>query len=158
MKIFKFATVLLAMMAMTATFSSCSKDVDERVADELEAKQNFWMEVTLSNPGSLNAAAQSKFIELFNLKIYNVENKLDELICNPLYCTQDYATNNWNRLLNLPDEDNNIIQDVMKPVAKIQGVRDFEVTVTFSKDEKQTILGTKVYRAAEVISAADLLD
>ena len=156
MKIFKFATVLLAMMAMTASFSSCSKDVDKRMADDLEAKQNYWMEFTLSNPGSLSAAAQTKFIELFNQEIYNVEKKVDELICNPLYCTQDYAYNNWNKLLSLPDAENTLIQKVMIPVAQIQGVRDFEVTVTFSKDNKETILGTKVYKASEVISPSDL--
>ena len=151
MKIKKFATVLLAMMAMTVMFSGCSKDVDERVADDLDYKQNFWMEFSLSNPGSLDATAQQKFIELFNLHIYNVEKKADELICNPLYCTQEYAMNNWNRLLALPNADNDVIQKVMKPVSEMQGVRDFEVTVVFSKDEKQTILGTKVYKAAEVL-------
>lgn len=156
MKIFKYATLLLAIMAMTTSFSSCSKDVDKRMADDLETKQNFWMEFTLSNPGSLNAEAKEKFIELFNQEIYNVEKKVDELICNPLYCTQDYAYNNWNKLLSLPDAENTLIQKVMIPVAQIQGVRDFEVTVTFSKDNKETILGTKVYKASEVISPSDL--
>ena len=152
MKIFKYAIALFAIVAMTASVSSCSKDVDERMADKVEAKQNFWMEFSLSNPGSLDATAQVQFIELFNQAIYNVEKKQDELICNPLYCTEDYARNNWERLLNLPNKDNDVITKVMKPIAESTGVKDFEVTVVFSKDEKQTILGTMVYRAAEVLA------
>lgn len=46
----------------------------------------------------------------------------------------------------------------MIPVAKAAKVRDFEVTVTFSKDEKQSVLGTKVYKAADFVSAEDIAD
>ena len=94
MKILKYAIALFAIVAMTASVSSCSKDVDDRMADKVEAKQNFWIEFSLSNPGSLDAAAQVEFIELFNQVVYNVEKKQDELICNPLYVTEDYDRTN----------------------------------------------------------------
>ena len=152
MKIFKYAIALFAIVAMTASVSSCSKDVDDRMADKVEAKQNFWMEFSLSNPGSLDAEYQTEFIRLFNLEIYGIENKLDALTCNPLYVTEDYARANWDKLVNLPNKDNDVITKVMKPIAESTGVKDFEVTVVFSKDEKQTILGTMVYRAAEVLA------
>lgn len=181
MKIFKYATALLAMIAMTASFSSCSKDVDERKSKDIEAKENFWMEVSVSNPGSLNDAviiitewikvsgktyevekARYSGTEYFNLtfnkEIYGTENKIDALICNPIHNTSNYAWNNWNKLLALSDADNDIIQKVMIPVAKAAKVRDFEVTVTFSKDEKQSVLGTKVYKAADFVSAEDIAD
>ena len=152
MKIFKYAIALFAIVAMTASVSSCSKDVDDRMADKVEAKQNFWMEFSLSNPGSLDATAQTEFIKLFNKEIYGIENKVNEITCNPLYVTEDYARANWDKLVNLPNKDNDVIQKVMKPIAESTGVKDFEVTVVFSKDEKQTILGTMVYRAAEVLA------
>lgn len=152
MKIFKYAIALFAIVAMTASVSSCSKDVDERMADKVEAKQNFWMEFSLSNPGSLDATAQTEFIKLFNKEIYGIENKVNEITCNPLYVTEDYARANWDKLVNLPNKDNDVIQKVMKPIAESTGVKDFEVTVVFSKDEKQTLLGTMVYRAAEVLA------
>ena len=152
MKIFKYAIALFAIVAMTASVSSCSKDVDDRMADKVEAKQNFWMEFSLSNPGSLDATAQTEFIKLFNKEIYGIENKVNEITCNPLYVTEDYARANWDKLVNLPNDKNDVITKVMKPIAESTGVKDFEVTVVFSKDEKQTILGTMVYRAAEVLA------
>ena len=162
MKILKYAIALFAIVAMTASVSSCSKDVDDRMADKVEAKQNFWMEFSISNPGSLPSTTVTYkkltysgieyFNILFNLEIYGIENKVNELTCNPLYVTEDYARANWDKLVNLPNKDNDVIQKVMKPVAEETGVKDFEVTVVFSKDEKQTILGTMVYRAAEVLA------
>ncbi len=155
MRIFKYAIVLLAMMAVSVTFSSCSKDVDKRVADDLEGKEFFWMEFSLSNPGSLDAEGKVDFIQTFNFQVYGVENKVDELMCNPMYCTQDYATNNWNRFCALSLAENEFVTKVMVPVANRTGATDFEVTVTFSKNEKKDVLGTKVFKVSEALAAVN---
>lgn len=158
MKIFKYVTVLLAAVAMTVMFESCDKDSDitgNPMADHntsVDGKQDFWIDFSLSNPGSLSQAAQARFIELRDTTIYG--EKLIKIIEHPMYCTQDYAMDNFNKVINLPNDKSDLVQKVMLPTSQFGGanVRDFEVTMTLSKDSMKTTLATHVFKAAEVLN------
>lgn len=156
MKIYKFVTVLLAVLAMSATFFSCDRDNDitgDPMADHTQGdKQDYWIDFTLSNPGSLSAAAQARFVELKDTTIYG--EKLIKVIEHPMYVTLDYATNNFNKVAALSNEENDIVQKVMKPISLYDGVqkKDFDVTMTLSKDSMRTVLATKVWKASEVLN------
>ena len=156
MKIYKYVTVLLAVLAMSATFFSCDRDNDitgDPMADHTQGdKQDYWIDFTLSNPGSLSAAAQARFVELKDTTIYG--EKLIKPIEHPMYVTLDYATNNFNKVAALSNEENDIVQKVMKPISLFDGVqkKDFDVTMTLSKDSMRTVLATKVWKASEVLN------
>lgn len=156
MKIYKFVTVLVAVLAMSATFFSCDRDNDitgDPMADHTQGdKQDYWIDFTLSNPGSLSAAAQARFVELKDTTIYG--EKLIKVIEHPMYVTLDYATNNFNKVAALPNAENDIVQKVMKPISLFDGVqkKDFDVTMTLSKDSMRTVLATKVWKASEVLN------
>lgn len=162
MKIYKYVTVLLAVMAMSATFFSCDRDNDitgEPMADHTQGnKQDYWIDFQLTNPGSLSPAAQARFVELKDTVIYG--EKLIKVIEHPIYETLEYVTDNFNRVANLPVEENDIIQKVMKPTAAYDGIvdksgiikKDFVVTMVLSKDSMRTVLATKDWPAAEVLN------
>ena len=155
MKAFKYVTVLLAVLAMSATFFSCDRDNDitgNLMTDHTQGdKQDYWIDFTLSTPGSLSAAAQARFVELKDTTIYG--EKLIKVIEHPMYVTQDYAMENFNKVAALADADNDIVQKVMVPtfcVDTIGGVchNDFEVTMTLSKDSMRTVLATHTWKAS----------
>lgn len=148
MKILKYVAVLLAVVAMSASFASCDKEVDPKV----DAKQNYWIDLTLSNPGSLSTAAQARFVELKDTTIYGEKNI--KIMEHPLYCTQDYALQNFNTVIAVPNAESDIVQKIMLPTSQYDGSskRDFEVTLTLSKDSMQTVIASKVFRAAEVLN------
>ena len=156
MKIYKYVTVLLAVLAMSTTFFSCDRDNDitgDPMADHTQGdKQDYWIDFTLSNPGSLSEAAQARFVELKDTTIYG--EKLIKVIEHPMYVTLDYATNNFNKVAALSNEENDIVQKVMKPISLFDGVqkKDFDVTMTLSKDSMRTVLATKVWKASEVLN------
>lgn len=156
MKIYKFVTVLVAVLAMSATFFSCDRDNDitgDPMADHTQGdKQDYWIDFTLSNPGSLSAAAQARFVELKDTTIYG--EKLIKVIEHPMYVTLDYATNNFNKVAALSAEENDIVQKVMLPISLFDGAqkKDFDVTMTLSKDSMRTVLATKVWKASEVLN------
>ena len=156
MKAIKYATVLLAVLAMSATFFSCDRDNDitgNPMADHTQGdKQDYWIDFTLSNPGSLSDAAQARFVELKDTTIYG--EKLIKVIEHPMYVTQDYAMDNFNKVAALSDAENDIVQKVMLPTSLYDGVqkKDFSVTMTLSKDSMRTVLATKVWNAAEVLN------
>ena len=156
MKIYKYVTVLLAVLAMSATFFSCDRDNDitgDPMADHTQGdKQDYWIDFTLSNPGSLSEAAQARFVELKDTTIYG--EKLIKVIEHPMYVTLDYATNNFNKVAALSNEENDIVQKVMKPISLFDGVqkKDFDVTMILSKDSMRTVLATKVWKASEVLN------
>ena len=60
MKNLRYVVVLMAMVAMSVSYTSCSKDIEP----DVDAKENFWFDFKLSNPGSLNATAQARFTAL----------------------------------------------------------------------------------------------
>lgn len=162
MKIYKYVTVLLAVLAMSATFFSCDRDNDitgEPMADHTQGnKQDYWIDFQLTNPGSLSPAAQARFVELKDTVVYG--EKLIKVIEHPIYETLEYVTDNFNRVANLPVEENDIIQKVMKPTAAYDGIvdrsgiikKDFVVTMVLSKDSMRTVLATKDWPAAEVLN------
>jgi hypothetical protein len=158
MKIYKFVTVLVAVLAMSATFFSCDRDNDitgNPMADHTQGdKQDYWIDFTLSNPGSLSAAAQARFVELKDTTIYG--EKLIKVIEHPMYESLDYVMNNFNRVAALPNAENDIVQKVMLPTSLFDDAknpkRDFAVTMTLSKDSMRTVLATKVWNASEVLN------
>jgi hypothetical protein len=162
MKIYKYVTVLLAVMAMSATFFSCDRDNDitgETMADHTQGnKQDYWIDFQLTNPGSLSPAAQARFVELKDTVVYG--EKLIKVIEHHIYETLEYVTDNFNRVANLPVEENDIIQKVMKPTSAFDGIldktgaikKDFVVTMTLSKDSMRTVLATYDWKAADVLN------
>lgn len=160
MKAFKYVSVLLVMLAMSATFFSCNRDHDitgNPVVDpnvETNGKQMYWIDFNLSNTGSLNEAAQARFIELRDTTIYG--DKGIKIIEHGMYVTEEYARTNFSAVAAVPASESDIVQKIMIPTAKIQKVRDFDVTMTLSKDSMRTVMNTYTWRASEVISADDL--
>lgn len=149
MKILRYVLVLTAMVAMTVSYTSCDKDIDP----EVDAKQNYWFDFKLTNPGSLNADAQARFTVLVDSVIFGeVYDDPDAKTHYPMYCSEAYARENFNKIVALPNAESDIVQKIMLPVSKIQNVRDFEVTMTLSKDSMKTVLASKVYKAAEVLN------
>ena len=157
MKLFKYATILLAV-AMSATFFSCDRENDiigDPMANHnLGDKQDYWIDFTLSNPGSLSQAAQERFVELKDTTIYG--EKRIKIIEHPMYVTEEYAIKNFDAVAAIPNSESDIVQKVMIPTAKIDKVRDFTVTMTLSKDSMNTVLATKTWNASECISDSDL--
>ena len=162
MKIFKYVSVFVAFAAMSLTFISCDRDNDitgNPMANHTNGdKQDYWIDFTLSNPGSLSAAAQARFVELKDTTIYG--DKLIKVIEHPMYETLDYVMNNFNAVAALPADKNDIVQKVMKPTSAFDGIldktgaikKDFVVTMTLSKDSMRTVLATKEWKAAEVLN------
>lgn len=144
MKTFKYVTALLVFAAMSATFVSCDKEVNP----DVDAKQNYWMDVTLSDAGSLSAAAQARFAELVDSVVWGSKGAVH----TPMYCTSDYAQTNFNKVAALSNEENDIVQKIMIPTAKFEtpNVYNFAVTLTLSKDEMNTTIATKTWNASEL--------
>ncbi len=162
MKIFKYVSVFVAFAAMSLTFISCDRDNDitgNPMADHTNGdKQDYWIDFTLSNPGSLSAAAQARFVELKDTTIYG--DKLIKVIEHPMYETLDYVMKNFNAVAAVPANESDIVQKIMKPTSAFDGIqnktgaikKDFVVTMTLSKDSMRTVLATKEWKAAEVLN------
>ena len=162
MKIFKYVSVFVAFAAMSLTFISCDRDNDitgNPMADHTNGdKQDYWIDFTLSNPGSLSAAAQARFVELKDTTIYG--DKLIKVIEHPMYETLDYVMKNFNAVAAVPANESDIVQKIMKPTSTYDGIqdktgaikKDFVVTMTLSKDSMRTVLATKEWKAAEVLN------
>ena len=162
MKIFKYISVFVAFAAMSLTFISCDRDNDitgNPMADHTNGdKQDYWIDFTLSNPGSLSAAAQARFVELKDTTIYG--DKLIKVIEHPMYETLDYVMKNFNAVAAVPANESDIVQKIMKPTSAFDGIqdktgaikKDFVVTMTLSKDSMRTVLATKEWKAAEVLN------
>ena len=162
MKIFKYVSVFVAFAAMSLTFISCDRDNDitgNPMADHTNGdKQDYWIDFTLSNPGSLSAAAQARFVELKDTTIYG--DKLIKVIEHPMYETLDYVMKNFTAVAAVPANDSDIVQKIMKPTSAFDGIqdktgaikKDFVVTMTLSKDSMRTVLATYDWKAAEVLN------
>ncbi len=162
MKIFKYVSVFVAFAAMSLTFISCDRDNDitgNPMADHTNGdKQDYWIDFTLSNPGSLSAAAQARFVELKDTTIYG--DKLIKVIEHPMYETLDYVMKNFNAVAAVPANESDIVQKIMKPTSAFDGIqdktgaikKDFVVTMTLSKDSMRTVLATYDWKAAEVLN------
>lgn len=163
MKIFKYVSVLLAVVAMSATFFSCDRDNDieaPAVVDpnaEVNGKTMYWIDFTLSNPGSLSEAAQNRFVELRDTTIYG--DKGIKIIEHPMYVTADYAKTNFNAVAAVANAESDIVQKIMIPTAQVDTPAvhlDFAVTMTLSKDSMRTTIATHTWNAAEILTQADL--
>lgn len=172
MKIYKYVSVLLAVLAMSATFISCDRDKDitgDPFVDhnkEVNGKQDYWIEFSLSNPGSLTPEAQTTFTHKIVEVIYPEDwaNGVREIkfIEHPMYVTKDYALNNFNKVAALPNEENDIVQKIMIPtfcVDTVGGVchDDFEVSMTLSKDSMKTVLGSFKWSAKNAFNGPELI-
>ena len=158
MKIFKYVSVFVAFAAMSLTFMSCDRDNDitgNPMANHNQGdKQDYWIDFQLSNPGSLSSAAQARFVELKDTTIYG--EKLIKVIEHPIYESLDYVMDNFNKVAALSNEENDIVQKVMKPTSVFDDAKnpkkDFIVTMVLSKDSMRTVLATKEWKAAEVLN------
>lgn len=164
MKIFKYVSVFVALAAMSLTFMSCDRDNDitgNPMADHNKgSKQDYWIDFQLSSPGSLTPAAQARFVELKDTTIYG--EKLIKVIEHPIYETQEYVMNNFNKVSSIPNEESDIVQKIMIPtfcVDTIGGVchDDFIVTMTLSKDSMKTVLATYSWNAKTAFDGPSII-
>lgn len=166
MKIRKYVTVLLTVAAMSVAFISCDRDNDitgNPMVDHSQSdggKQDYWIDITLSEPGSLTAAAQTRFSELRDTIIYG--EKGIKIIEHPMYCTEDYARTNFNKVVALSNEESDIVQKIMIPtfcVDTVGGIchNDFIVQMTLSKDSMKTVLATHTWNATTAFDGPELI-
>ena len=140
MKRLKYIAVLLAVMAMSVSFVSCSKDVDPKV----DAKQFYSTEFTLTNAGSLSEAGQQEFKDLTDMVIWGAKGAAH----TPRYCTEEDAINNFNKVAAISNAESDLVQQIIKPIATAYHVSDFEATLILKNAEGAT-LASKVYRASD---------
>jgi len=143
MKTFKYVTMLVALFAMAATFTSCDKDVDP----DVDAKQNYWIEISLSNPGSLNATGQQTFSDLVEEVVYGGGKHY------AMYCTEDYAKTNFQAVIQSMTASSDFATKVVQPTAAAGGASNFEFTITLSKQvgESMTQLDSHTFNAASLM-------
>lgn len=128
MKILKYVAAAVAAVAMTFSFSSCSRDLDP----DVDAKGWYRCEITLANAGSLSEEGQQAFSDAVDAA-YGI----DKGTAHPFsYVTKAYMQNAFNTIVALPASESDIIQKVIIPVAQSQGVKDF--TVKFALQEQKT--------------------
>lgn len=161
MKIYKYVSVLLAVLAMSATFISCDRDKDitgDPFVDHntsVNGKQDYWISFELT-PGSLSAEAQARYNSILAEQIYPDDyaagTREIKFIEHPMYVTEDYARNSFNKVKAVPSDENDIVQKVMVPVAKFAKTKDFDVTMKLSRDSMKTVLDSYVFRGAEVLA------
>lgn len=161
MKIYKYVSVLLAVLAMSATFISCDRDKDitgDPFVDHntsVNGQQDYWISFELT-PGSLSAEAQARYNSIFAEQIYPDDyaagTREIKFIEHPMYVTEDYARNSFNKVKAVPSDENDIVQKVMVPVAKFAKTKDFDVTMKLSRDSMKTVLDSYVFRGAEVLA------
>ena len=161
MKIYKYVSVLLAVLAMSATFISCDRDKDitgDPFVDHntsVNGQQDYWISFELT-PGSLSAEAQARYNSILAEQIYPDDyaagTREIKFIEHPMYVTEDYARNSFNKVKAVPSDENDIVQKVMVPVAKFAKTKDFDVTMKLSRDSMKTVLDSYVFRGAEVLA------
>ena len=76
---------------------------------------------------------------------------------HPMYVTEEYARNNFNKVKAIPAADNDIVQKVMVPVAMNARTKNFDVTMTLSvrchyQQREQPLLDTYVFRGEVVLA------
>jgi hypothetical protein len=71
-----------------------------------------------------------------------------------MYVTKEYAMDNFNKVVALPNSESDLVQKVMKPTSVFGGanVRDFVVTMSLSTDSMKTTIATHDFRAADVLN------
>jgi len=163
MKIYKYLTVFLAFVAMSATFISCDRDNDitgDPFADHTQGDvQDYWISFELT-PGSLTqeeiAFYNATLAEQIYPDDYAAGTREIKFIEHPMYVTEEYARNNFNRVKSIPASENDIVQKVMVAVAKKAKKKDFDVTMKLSKNNMETVLDTYVFAGSQVLADVDI--
>ena len=75
-----------------------------------------------------------------------------KFIEHPMYVTEDYAINNFNAVVAVPNSESDLVQKIMLPVAKLGKTKSFDVTMTLSRDSMRTTLASHVFRGDEVLA------
>ena len=123
---------------------------------EVNGKQDYWFTFELSNPGSLSQEAQTEFTQKIVEVIYPedwAKGVLEiKFIEHPMYVTEDYAINNFNAVVAVPNSESDLVQKIMLPVAKLGKTKSFDVTMTLSRDSMRTTLASHVFRGDEVLA------
>lgn len=123
---------------------------------EVNGKQDYWFTFELSNPGSLSQEAQTEFTQKIVEVIYPedwAKGVLEiKFIEHPMYVTEDYAINNFNAVVAVPNSESDFVQKIMLPVAKLGKTKSFDVTMTLSRDSMRTTLASHVFRGDEVLA------
>lgn len=123
---------------------------------EVNGKQDYWFTFELSNPGSLSQEAQTEFTQKIVEVIYPEDwakgVREIKFIEHPMYVTEDYAINNFNAVVAVPNSESDLVQKIMLPVAKLGKTKSFDVTMTMSRDSMRTTLASHVFRGDEVLA------
>lgn len=123
---------------------------------EVNGKQDYWIEFSLSNPGALTPEAQTTFTQKIVEVIYPEDwakgVREIKFIEHPMYVTEDYAINNFNAVVAVPNSESDLVQKIMLPVAKLGKTKSFDVTMTLSRDSMRTTLASHVFRGDEVLA------
>lgn len=123
---------------------------------EVNGKQDYWFTFELSNPGSLSQKAQTEFTQKIMEVIYPEDwakgVREIKFIEHPMYVTEDYAINNFNAVVAVPNSESDLVQKIMLPVAKLGKTKSFDVTMTLSRDSMRTTLASHVFRGDEVLA------
>lgn len=147
MKILKYVAAIVALIAMTFSFSSCSRELDPDNPND--GKSWYRCEIAIDNAGSLTEEQQTTLSNTIDVII-----GLDKNESHPYsFCTKEYMQTNFNKIVALSASENDIIQKIIIPVANETGVKDF--TVKFVLQQKNgddaTDLQTVVYKASDYV-------
>lgn len=120
MKIFKYVVALVAILSMTFSFTSCSKDVNP----DVDAKQWYLIEFAVASQGSLTDAE----VALFDAKVTEViyAGQTDRY---PMFVTSDYAYNSFNTIAG-KGKNSDVQKKVVNAIVKETGKKDFQVSMT----------------------------
>lgn len=145
MKILKYVAAVITLIAMTFSFSSCSRELDPDNPND--GKSWYRCDIVLDNPGSLSEADQTVFANTVDVTIGLEKNEAHPYT----FCHKDYMETNFNNIVALDASKNDIIQKIIIPVAQQTGVKDF--TVKFVLQERKTTTdseGNQVNQAVDL--------
>lgn len=156
MKILKYVAAVITLIAMTFSFSSCSRELDPDNPND--GKSWYRCDIVLDNAGSLTEEQQTLFSNTVDVTI-----GLDKNEAHPFtFCQKNYMQTNFNAIAATEASKNDIIQKIIVPVANKTGVKDFTVklvlqhktTITNSEgqsEDKVEDLQTIVYKASDYV-------
>ncbi len=153
MKIMKYVAAAFAAVAMTLSFSSCSRDLDP----DVDSMGWYRCEVSLDNQGSLSEEGVAAFEDAVNAA-YGLEHGATHYFS---HCTKAYMESNYNATVALSNDKNEIFTKIIAPVVASQGVSDFTVKFAFEEqitsknaegEEVKTVkeLKSVIYKASDL--------
>lgn len=167
MKINKYVTVLLAVVAMAATTVSCNRDNDitgDPFADHskpnAKGEKDYWINFELSNAGSLSAEAQALFPQIVGTVVY--QNKDIKIYDQAIYNTLSYVQSNFQKVVESENSSSDgDIREIIKLTSEAgNGVKDFSVSMVLYSDtvhvgddvEFRNALNTYTWNAAQMLA------